>query len=263
MKKTVVVIDADSIAYAAGYLESPDVVVKAIDNKMTQILDDTEADTYRAYIEDWTKPKNIFRKDLFKLSNDQVKHEGYKGNRKKQDPPPYLDLAREILRDSWNVKPVVGYESEDYVITRARKEQDKGNKVYIAAIDKDLLHHPFDFYNYNKRDFRRVTPKQAALNLWRQVLTGDSTDNIPGIQGIGPAKAKKILPDDCKLPDLHAALFYKSKGLKAEYMIEQYNLIFIRDKLTKKTLVPDVLTRWKELEKIYEKMFAHKWESPL
>ncbi|MDD9816698.1 MAG: hypothetical protein OXU61_00955, partial [Gammaproteobacteria bacterium] len=63
----------------------------------------------------------------------------------------------------------------------------------IAGIDKDLKQIPGNHYNFNKQLHEFVDDDNANLNLMLQCLTGDTSDNIPGIKGIGPAKAGKIL----------------------------------------------------------------------
>ena len=53
-------------------------------------------------------------------------------------------------------------------------------------------------YNYQKAEFLHTSPEQANLFLWKQVLMGDSTDNIPGIPGVGVNTAEKLLKDRTK-----------------------------------------------------------------
>jgi hypothetical protein len=252
-KDAIAVIDGDSIAYKAGYLESPADVQQCVNSRLSQILQDTMSVSYFLYIEAWEEDKNIFRHKLFDLSNEFVKHKGYKGNRlPDREKPPFLNLARELLRDTWNAEVVKGYEAEDYAIAKAKEIRESGRFPIVCAIDKDLMCQPYDFYNYDKRCFTRVDRDQATLNLWRQVLTGDSTDNIPGIKGIGPAKAKKIIPDDCEDPQLSAAVFFKYKGLSEGYFIEQFNLIYIRKVIEDGVLVPPVCEKWTGLEHKYD-----------
>ena len=64
---------------------------------------------------------------------------------------------------------------------------------FVVGIDKDLLQIPGNHYNFVKRELRFVDDDEAHLLLMRQCLTGDSADNIPGIRGIGPKKADKLL----------------------------------------------------------------------
>ena len=63
----------------------------------------------------------------------------------------------------------------------------------ICGIDKDLLQIPGKHYNYDKKVSQVVTPLEGWRNFFTQVLTGDASDNIPGLPRIGPVKAMSIL----------------------------------------------------------------------
>ena len=67
----------------------------------------------------------------------------------------------------------------------------------LVSIDKDLDTVPGWHYNYDKKITYFVTPEEASYNFYYQLLVGDSSDNIKGAVGVGPAKAKKIL-SECK-----------------------------------------------------------------
>ena len=60
---------------------------------------------------------------------------------------------------------------------------------------------PGNHYNFVKRDFYYVDQVSADLNFYRQMLTGDRVDNIPGIEGIGDVKAAKLLDEHGRDPD--------------------------------------------------------------
>jgi 5'-3' exonuclease len=65
----------------------------------------------------------------------------------------------------------------------------------ICSIDKDLLQVPGKHYNFVKKEFYEVDEETGFRNFYTQLLTGDTSDNIKGIAGIGPVKAKKALAD--------------------------------------------------------------------
>lgn len=52
---------------------------------------------------------------------------------------------------------------------------------------------PGKHYNPSKRLLYEMTPVDARLSFYCQLLSGDSTDNIPGIYRIGETTAKKML----------------------------------------------------------------------
>jgi hypothetical protein len=198
-----------------------------LDTKIFDIVTTTEADKFELYIEEWRKDKINFRAELFSLSEAFTKRPGYKGNRANSVKSPLLDNAREYLVKHWNATVVKYLESEDFVIRRGYAYKAKGHEPVICCIDKDLLQHNFTYYNYNTRALTTLSKEQAALNLWRQVLTGDSTDNIPGVPGIGPVKSKRLVTDADEAP-IQAAQVYVDEGFSYDYFVEQYNLIYIR-----------------------------------
>lgn len=66
----------------------------------------------------------------------------------------------------------------------------KGETVIVSS-DKDMLTIPGQLYR--EGSLMEVTEGEARYNWLCQTLTGDSTDGYPGVPGIGPTKARKIL----------------------------------------------------------------------
>ena len=56
-----------------------------------------------------------------------------------------------------------------------------------------MLQVPGLHYNTRRKDYTNITKEEASLLLHTQVMMGDSTDNIPGLKGIGKVKAAKVL----------------------------------------------------------------------
>ena len=84
-------------------------------------------------------------------------------------------------------------EADDLVSIWAHEALDRKEEYVICGIDKDLLQIPGHHYNYGKDTWQLINEEEALHNLYIQCLTGDNTDNIPGLKGIGPKKAQKIL----------------------------------------------------------------------
>ena len=84
-------------------------------------------------------------------------------------------------------------EADDLVAIWAHEALDRKEEYVICGIDKDLLQIPGHHYNYGKDTWKLINEEEALHNLYLQCLTGDATDNIPGLKGIGPKKAEKIL----------------------------------------------------------------------
>ena len=74
-----------------------------------------------------------------------------------------------------------------------RDYDDDGVPYVVATIDKDLDQIPGDHYDYRQHVFYDVNIFDAEMFFWKQCITGDSTDNIPGCYRVGDGKAAKIL----------------------------------------------------------------------
>jgi hypothetical protein len=229
-----ILIDGDSIAYKAANCakESITLMNRIIDDEMGTILRECESVEYELYIEDPIK-KDIFR-------NDIAVTKPYKGSRAKLSRPPLLLQAKEYMIKWWNAITTHRYESEDMVVRRAY--QIGLDSVIVAAIDKDLKMHPFQFYNYRTQEHFKVSKEEADLFLWQQVATGDSCDDIPGIPGIGPKKAGVVT-------DMETCVqLYKLRKCSYKYFIEQYNLIYIRKEMNDIILYPLSATEWDKIQ---------------
>lgn len=180
-------IDADSIYFKACYgARNKRDVKKRIDSTMLEILGQCFCDDgeYRVAL----KGRDNYRTRLYKP---------YKANRKplEEDMKKLLNMGHEHMKKKWNGVEATGMEADDLVSIWAYEAREMEIDYIICGIDKDLKQIPGNHYNYNKLTFDFVDDDKADMNLMVQCLTGDNTDNIPGIKGIGPKKAEKILKD--------------------------------------------------------------------
>lgn len=106
----------------------------------------------------------------------------YKGHRKGRDKPKWLQAIRDYLVGHWKAQVMKGVEADDALTIAAEHFKTQGTEVIIVTDDKDLLQYPGLHYNKNKssRVFR-VSEEEGHYALWHQVITGDRTDNIPGV----------------------------------------------------------------------------------
>lgn len=111
----------------------------------------------------------------------------YKSSRSGREKPHHYDNVIEYLVDKWNAEIIEGVEVDDKL---AMLQDDT---TVIVSQDKDLLQVPGKHLHMIDMTKFTVSPKEADFNLYQQVITGDSTDDIPGIKGYGPVKAKKHL----------------------------------------------------------------------
>jgi len=133
----------------------------------------------------------------------------YKANREKapEDLHAQVPVIQEIL-DAMNIKSVRedGFEADDIIAYFAKKCAEEGRPCYIITGDKDLLQLVNDeikIMRPDKGDYQ-VLGKSDVADVWgvrpEQILdylalTGDSADNIPGVKGVGPKTAVKLLAD--------------------------------------------------------------------
>jgi len=95
-----------------------------------------------------------------------------------------------------------GYEADDILATLARRLASADTQVVIVSRDKDLdqlVNDKIVLYDPSKDELwdaetilnRKGYPPSKAVEI--QTLTGDSTDNIPGVPGVGPKTAAKLI----------------------------------------------------------------------
>lgn len=175
------IVDADTIYYRAAFKMNKLEIRKAINTVMLDIEAQCFADNMKVAIKGWGN----FRKDLYPK---------YKSNRvTKDDLKEYLNYGHQYMKEKYDAVQADGMEADDLVSIWAYEARELEIPFVICGIDKDLKQIPGNHYNYNKQVHEFVDDDNANLNLMLQCLTGDTSDNIPGIKGIGPKKASKIL----------------------------------------------------------------------
>lgn len=167
----------------------------------------------------------------------------YKANR--QAPPedlrPQFSLIRQATR-AFGLPCIEaeGFEADDIIATYARLAADAGARVTIVSSDKDLMQLVNDHVSmFDPMKSRWIGPDQViekfAVSPQKmidlQALAGDSTDNIPGVPGIGPKTAATLLDEYGNLENLleHAAQIQQKK--RRENLIEHAELARISKQL--------------------------------
>lgn len=106
----------------------------------------------------------------------------YKGHRKAGERPRYYEAIRDYMVEQWQAQMLRGIEADDALTVTANVLKGQGIECIIVTEDKDLLQYPGLHYNPNKsKEVFEISETQGAFNLWSQVITGDLTDNIPGV----------------------------------------------------------------------------------
>ena len=174
----------------------------------------------------------------FDLPSATFRHElypDYKGNR---GPSPdefreQVPVVKEILREMQI--PVVtaeGFEADDVLGTLSRQAAERGITTVIVSGDRDLLQisgpateiiipktrgGETTYERYRPDDVKAafgVTP-EGFIEL--KALMGDSSDNVPGLPGVGPKTAQKILEQFGSIREarLHADEIKPKKAMEA------------------------------------------------
>ena len=71
-----------------------------------------------------------------------------------------------------------------------RKQTDE---TVVCSLDKDLLMIPGVHFNWNKLEYTHVDQFTGLRTFYKQMLIGDRSDNIFGVDKIGPVKAAKLI----------------------------------------------------------------------
>jgi DNA polymerase-1 len=150
----------------------------------------------------------------------------YKGTRSEvpDDLLPQFSLMREAVR-AFGLEPVEqqGFEADDLIATYATQAGAAGADVLIISADKDMMQivsPHINFYDFESgsrgkpgyRPERRIdvagvveyfgVPPEKVIDL--QSLVGDTSDNVPGVPGIGPKTAAQLLAEFGDLESLLA-----------------------------------------------------------
>lgn len=154
---------------------------------------------------------------------------------KRPPEPEFITVWRETILDTFKELGAIGVkviESDDVINIGYKQFKDKYNVIIVSA-DKDLNQIPGNHYNPRKHLAYTVSEQEASHNLSKQILMGDSTDNVVAVPGLGPKTAEKILnkPDINVTRDIHRAYInyfgttWYSEYTKAKFLVTLLNEI--------------------------------------
>lgn len=147
----------------------------------------------------WDMGSKTYRNELF---------DGYKANRPEApiELIPQFDLAKEVVAalDIPNIG-IEGYEADDCIGTLTKRFENE-MKVSILTGDRDILQLLNDDVNvlifqkgignykhYTKQSFIEEFEIEPHMLIDVKALMGDSSDNYPGVKGIGEKTAYKLI----------------------------------------------------------------------
>lgn len=187
----VLIIDADSIIHAAihprreeerGEYEEDEIetlVIPKIRQKLFEIQEAVSVGFNIQKVYCFVGGKGSYRKQLYP---------DYKANR--TEKLPIIGKVYEICRNELNfVSADDLLEADDMLYILGNQFKDL---AILSYIDKDLKQIPGVCYNYNKKYWYTISEEEARKSLVCQLFSGDASDNILGLKGIGPKKAEKF-----------------------------------------------------------------------
>ena len=158
--------------------------------------------------------------DVSKATFRLEKYEDYKANRLSM--PDSLREQLEIIKEGLDAFDIPiytfeGYEGDDVIGTIARQAREKGHKTYILTGDRDafqlvddlglttiLIPSKGELLKYNKQEVFEKMGVYPSQIVDYKALCGDTSDNIPGIKGIGPKSACALLGEYEDLDNIYS-----------------------------------------------------------
>ena len=224
----IALIDADILCYEFGNMKDLDtgdllawpIVRKFVDERIELIQEAVEATSSVLYLTD--SPSNFRNKVATILP--------YKGHRTSEKPPHWQEI-RDHLVDNYDATVCYGIEADDAVGIAQSKafwpfahwcvgmsdeellawQQDFNTNTIICSRDKDLHMIPGWHYSWpcgNQKENKWFVSETDGIRFfYKQLLTGDSTDNILGLYRIGEkASCVKALDDMTEELDMYKSV---------------------------------------------------------
>ena len=239
MDKKLVLIDGHSIMFRAFYgmpltMTAPDGVhtnaVYGFLAIMRKIIEEERPD-YLAVAFD--RPTPTFRHE---------KYEAYKGNR--APAPPEFHEQMPLIRDllsSMGIRYIEmdGWEADDILGTLSRRGENSGMTVSLVSGDRDLLQIATDkteiilpktkggqttYERYHAQQVLETMGVTPLEFIDMKALMGDSSDNIPGLPGVGPKTASAIISQFHSIENAHEHVDEIKPKKAQNAMRDHYNL---------------------------------------
>ncbi|WP_164216795.1 DNA polymerase I [Virgibacillus sp. YIM 98842] len=218
MTNKLVLIDGNSIIYRAFFAlpllnNDKGIYTNAVYGFTTMLLRILEEEKPTHMMVAFDAGKTTFRHETYKA---------YKGGRQKTPPElsEQFPLLKEVL-DAFDIKhyDLENYEADDIIGTLSKYAEEDNWDVTVISGDKDLLQLVSEAVTVNVTkkgisEVDRYTPsflkekmevsQDQIIDL--KALMGDSSDNIPGVPGVGQKTAVKLLKQFDTLEELYSRL---------------------------------------------------------
>lgn len=217
---TLAIVDGDPFLYAASWnIDNLDDAKEKLDFIFDEALQTVFAKDYVVAI----GGPNNFRDKLYPLYKKSVT----RAKSRSSKPEWFYDL-KEYLSKKDSAVVTDGFEADDQVRIWS-VEMAKFEKPFIViSIDKDLDCIPGRHFNPKKNTVYSVNEEEANRLYWTQMIVGDQIDNIPGVRGYGPVKAKNLF-DSVTDPDVIKQIV--CKAYDSVYGDEGYSNLLVNGRL--------------------------------
>ena len=167
----------------------------------------------------------------------------YKANRAEapDDLAPQFDYIRKsVLAFNLPSLELINYEADDLIATYVEMILKEGAKVTIVSSDKDLMqlykknvriYDPMKNKFISEEDIKNKFGVGASKVIDVQALAGDSSDNVPGVPGIGVKTAAELINKYGDLEKLLKSAHEIKQNKRRETLIENKDKALISKKL--------------------------------
>ena len=251
MKEKLLLIDGNSIMNRAFYGIMGSKMLMTNDGKYTNAVYGFLAILFKN-LEDLNPEYIAVSFDLKAKTARHKLYEGYKANRHgmPEELAEQMPVIKEILR-AMNIDIVEkeGYEGDDILGTLSKYGEKKGLDVVILSGDRDTFQLASDNItiriprtkqgktevdDYNREKVLEEYGVEPKSLIEVKGLQGDTSDNIPGVPGIGPKTAINLIKKYGTIQNLYKKIEDKTddlKGKQKEAIIENKEMAFISRQL--------------------------------
>jgi 5'-3' exonuclease len=199
---TTILVDADIVCYrcaASAENEPQEIAIVRTDILMKNILQ--HGDSYLAFL---SGPKETnFRYTI---------NPEYKANRKDKVDPKHREVCKQFLIQEYGAITTTSGEGDDALGIHQTED------TIIASIDKDLLMIPGHHWNFVKEEYKEVSELDGLKAFYKQMLIGDPSDGIKGIDGIGKVKAAKFIDQLDNEVEMYQQVFSLYTGIAPKFI---------------------------------------------
>ncbi len=188
---TKLLVDGDLFAFrcaASAENDNEHIACARMETLLDTCLSETNSDEFQIFL---TGPTN-FRYQVYPE---------YKATRQDKYRPQYLTQCKEYLRDKYDAVTSDNCEADDLMAIAQTAERD----TIICSLDKDMLQVPGMHYSWaieggpqtkrwvKEARLQEISPIEGLRKFYYQMIVGDTSDNIKGVEGMGPVAANKLL----------------------------------------------------------------------